>query len=209
MSGLSFYKKKKSISTALIKEILIWVFDIAVILLIAFSLVHFMGEKTSIIGESMTPMLENGDVVIINKFIYKISSPDRFDIVVFKPNGNEKLHYYIKRVIALPGETIQILDGYVYVNGERILDINQEQIADPGIAEEPIKLAEDEYFVLGDNRNNSEDSRYAEIGTIKADYIKGKAWFRIGPKNKIGFISSDRQAIANLSRSRKKEAGTA
>lgn len=195
MSGLNFYKRKKTISTALIKEVLVWIFDIAVVLLIAFSLVHFMGEKTEILGESMTPVLDDGEVVIINKFIYKISSPDRYDIVVFKPNGNGKLHYCVKRIIGLPGEEVQIIDGYVYVNGERILDVTKEEIEDAGIASEPVKLDVDEYFVLGDNRNNSEDSRYSEIGMVKTDYIEGKVWFRIGPKEKIGFISSNREVV--------------
>lgn len=189
MGELNFYKKKKKISTSLLKEIFIWIFDIAVVLIIAFALVHFIGEKTSIIGESMSPTLENDDVVIINKFIYEVSSPDRNDIVVFKPFGNEKLHYYIKRVIGLPGETIQITDGKIYIDGELLEEnVNVDVINNPGLAGNPITLGVDEYFVLGDNRNNSEDSRFAEIGNVNINDIAGKAWFRISPKSKIGFI---------------------
>lgn len=189
MGELNFYKRKKKISASLLKEILIWVFDIVVVLIIAFALVHFIGEKTSIIGESMSPTLENDDIVIINKFIYEVSSPDRNDIVVFKPYGNEKLHYYIKRVIGLPGETVQIAEGKIYIDGkllEEVIDI--DLITNPGLASNPITLGKDEYFVLGDNRNNSEDSRFSEIGNVKKDDIAGKAWFRISPKSKIGFI---------------------
>lgn len=189
MSELNFYKRKKKISASLLKEIFVWVFDVAVVLIIAFALVHFIGEKTSIIGESMAPTLENDDVVIINKFIYEVSSPNRNDIVVFKPYGNEKLHYYIKRVIGLPGETVQITDGKIYINGELLKEtIDVDTITNPGIASNPITLGVDEYFVLGDNRNNSEDSRFAEIGNVNKDDIAGKAWFRILPKSKIGFI---------------------
>lgn len=189
MSELNFYKKKKKISASFIKEICIWIFDIAVVLIIAFALVHFVGEKTSIIGESMSPTLENDDVVIINKFIYEVSSPNRNDIVVFKPYGNEKLHYYIKRVIGMPGETVQITDGKIYINGEALEEsIKVDLIVNSGIASNPITLGADEYFVLGDNRNNSEDSRFSEIGNVNKEDIAGKAWFRISPKSKIGFI---------------------
>lgn len=189
MGELNFYKKKKKISASLLREIFVWIFDIAVVLIIAFALVHFIGEKTNIIGESMSPTLENDDAVIINKFIYEVSSPKRNDIVVFKPYGNEKLHYYIKRVIGLPGETVQIIDGKIYINGEVLEeDIDVDDIDNAGLASNPIVLGSDEYFVLGDNRNNSEDSRFAEIGNVNIDDIEGKAWFRISPKNKIGFI---------------------
>ncbi len=189
MGELNFYKRKKKISVSLLREIFVWIFDITVVLIIAFALVHFIGEKTSIIGESMAPTLENDDVVIINKFIFEVSAPNRNDIVVFKPYGNEKLHYYIKRVVGLPGETVQIIDGKLYINGEVLEEkIEVVDIENEGLASKPITLGVDEYFVLGDNRNNSEDSRFAEIGNVNIDDIEGKAWFRISPKNKIGFI---------------------
>lgn len=189
MGELNFYKRKKKISASLLREIFIWIFDIVVVLICAFALVHFIGEKTNIIGESMSPTLENDDIVIINKFIYDVSSPNRNDIVVFKPYGNEKLHYYIKRVIGLPGETVQIIDGKIYIDGVVLEEnIDVDLISNAGLESNPIILGVGEYFVLGDNRNNSEDSRFAEIGNVKIDDIAGKAWFRISPKNKIGFI---------------------
>ena len=105
------------------------------------------------------------------------------------PNGNEKSHYYIKRVIAVPGDTLQIKNGEVYVNGELFAeDVDVAQMEDAGLAAEEVTLGEDEYFVLGDNRNNSEDSRYANIGNIKKEYIIGKVWFRVTPFKDFGFL---------------------
>lgn len=110
-----------------------------------------------------------------------LSSPNRFDVIVFKPNGNKKEHYYVKRVIGLPGETIQIINGQIYIDGGLLKeDSGGGLIEDPGIAAEPYKIGDEEYFVLGDNRNYSEDSRHADIGTIKFDNIEGKAWLRSG-----------------------------
>jgi signal peptidase I len=109
--------------------------------------------------------------------------------VVFLPNGNEKSHYYVKRVIGVPGDTVLILDGVVYVNGELYEEEGEvDAILDAGIAAEEIVLGDDEYFVLGDNRNNSEDSRYANIGNIKKEYIIGKVWFRVSPWSGFGFL---------------------
>ena len=126
---------------------------------------------------------------MINRFIYLLSDPKPGDIVVFLPNGNEKSHYYVKRVIGIPGDTVQIKEGEVYVNGELFEDEDEfAPILDAELAAEPVKLEEDEYFVLGDNRNNSEDSRYANIGNVKKEYIIGKAWFIISPYDSMGFI---------------------
>jgi len=138
----------------------------------------------------MAETLNNGDQVLINKFVYLISSPKSGDVIVFLPNGNEKSHYYVRRVIGVPGDKIQIKDGAVYVNGA-LYNEKIEWIAameDPGIASEEIKLGKNEYFVLGDNRNNSEDSRYANIGNIKEEYIVGQAWFRLESEDGMGFI---------------------
>lgn len=137
----------------------------------------------------MAPTLENRQEIMINRFIYLLSDPKPGDIVVFLPNGNEKSHYYVKRVIGIPGDTVQIKEGEVYVNGELFEDEDEfAPILDAELAAEPVKLEEDEYFVLGDNRNNSEDSRYANIGNVKKEYIIGKAWFIISPYDSMGFI---------------------
>lgn len=188
-SGLHFGRKKKKINIPIVKEIIIWISEIAMVLGIAFVVVFYVGLRTSVVGQSMAPALENGEEILINRFIYSISKPKPNDVVVFLPNGNEKSHYYVKRVIGVPGDTVQIKDGAVYVNGELFEEaVETASIINPELAAEEIVLGEDEYFVLGDNRNNSEDSRYANIGNVKKEYIIGKAWFVVSPMDKFGFL---------------------
>ena len=137
----------------------------------------------------MSPVLSNADVVLTNRILYNASSPRRGDIIVFKPKGNENAHYYIKRIIGLPGETVEIIENNVYIDGEKLEeDYATSEIGDVGIADEKIELAGDEYFVLGDNRESSEDSRNADIGNVKREYIYGKAWFVVSPRKHFGFI---------------------
>ena len=137
----------------------------------------------------MSPQLDDGDEVLIDRFSYKFISPKPGDMIAFLPNGNTNTHYYIKRVIGVPGDTVQIIDGAVYVNEEEYAEKTEvSRMEDAGIAAEPVMLGEDEYFVLGDNRNNSEDSRFANIGSVKEEYMIGKAWFVISPRDKFGFI---------------------
>lgn len=188
MSELKFYTKRKDENVNQIRNILIWIFQIVFVILAAWALVYFMGGKTSVIGQSMDPTLKNGDNVLVNKAAYLLTSPKRNDIIVFKPNGNDNSHNYVKRVIGLPGETIQIKNGVVYVDGEKLDDKIDVSIINAGIAEEEIKISEGEYFVLGDNRNKSEDSRYANIGNIKKSDIEGKAWFISSPSENMGFV---------------------
>lgn len=179
-SGLSFYKKRKVISKKIVMEILSWVFGILLSIVLAMVLVYCIGMKASVIGVSMENSLYNGQEILTNRFIYQLFPPKRDDVIVFLPNGNQNTHYYIKRVVGLPGETIQIKeDGKLYINGIPQEESLFDKIADPGIAENEIKLAEDEYFVLGDNRNNSEDSRSGNIGPVKRSTITGKAWFHM------------------------------
>lgn len=116
--GLTFYEKKKRISKEMIREIFALLFYCFAAILLAFVIVFLVGMKVSVIGVSMEPALHNGQEVLVNRFLYKLFSPERGDIVVFLPNGNKNSHYYLKRVIGLPGETVQIIGGYVYINGE-------------------------------------------------------------------------------------------
>ena len=182
-------KEKKSIQEQ-IKGILLWIFEILAVILAAFVLVLFFGQIRTNTGQSMEVTLSDGDHVLIDTFSYRIGSPKRNDIIAFKPNGSDTSHIYIKRVIGLPGETVQIKDGMIYINGKVYLEkADYPTITNPGLASEEIKLGVTEYFVLGDNRNNSEDSRYADVGLVDADYIEGRVWFRILPADSFGSVS--------------------
>lgn len=188
-SGLHFGKEKKKVNVPIVKEVVTWMIEIAIVLVIAFVFVYYIGFRTSVVGSSMSPTLENRQEILVNRFIYSVTNPKPNDIVVFLPNGNEKSHYYVKRVIGVPGDTVQIRDGAVYVNGELFDEaVETAAVLDAKLAAEEIRLAEDEYFVLGDNRNNSEDSRYANIGNVKKEYIIGKAWFIVSPFKNMGFL---------------------
>lgn len=187
--GLNFNRRKRKVNTKLLKEIGIWAGEILLVMVIAVMLVSFGGFRITVVGASMSPTLESGDEILVNRFKYKIFSPKQNDLIVFLPNGNEKSHYYIKRVIAGPGDKVQIKDGVVYVNGEQFAEkASVSNIENALLAEDEITVGEDEYFVLGDNRNNSEDSRYASIGNVKKEYIVGKAWFVVSPWEKFGFL---------------------
>lgn len=188
-NGLHFGREKKKVNIPIIKEVITWVVEIAIVLGIAFVFVYYIGMRTSVVGQSMTPVLKNNQEILINRFVYLLTDPKPNDIIVFLPNGNEKSHYYVKRVIGTPGDTVQIQEGTVFVNGEPFEEaVETDAILDAELAGEEILLGEDEYFVLGDNRNNSEDSRYANIGNVKKQHIIGKAWFIISPYEDFGFI---------------------
>lgn len=188
--GLTFYEKEKKINKSTIHEILSTLFYCGVAVFLAFVLVFSVGMKISMVGVSMEPALYNGQEVLVNRFIYKITSPKRGDVIAFLPNGNQNSHYYLKRIVGLPGESIQIIDGYVYINGERLPEDEYDKMADYGIVGNEIQLGSDEYFVLGDNRNMSEDSRSGNIGTVKKDTIAGKAWFHLScDEEGTGFVN--------------------
>lgn len=188
--GLTFYEKEKKINKSTIHEILSTLFYCGVAVFLAFVLVFSVGMKISMVGVSMEPALYNGQEVLVNRFIYKITSPKRGDVIAFLPNGNQNSHYYLKRIVGLPGESIQIIDGYVYINGERLPEDEYDKMADYGIAENEIQLGSDEYFVLGDNRNMSEDSRSGNIGAVKKDTIAGKVWFHLScDEEGTGFVN--------------------
>ena len=156
---------------------------------LVFLVTTYVGQRTRVEGHSMEPALSDGDNLIVDKISYRFHDPERFDIIIF-PYQWEPNTYYIKRIIGLPGETIQIDDeGNIYIDGEVLQEhYGLERIKNPGSAREPITLGEDEYFVLGDNRNNSEDSRFTQVGVIHRDDIVGRAWLRIYPFDRIGFI---------------------
>ena len=178
-------KKKHSV----VRNIFLWTFEILVIILFAYIVVYFFGQSRTNIGQSMEVTLSGGDTVLLNVLAYQVGSPKRGDVVAFKPNGSTTGHSSIKRIIGLPGETVQIKDGMIYINGEVYLEKKSYPVmTNPGMASEEINLGDREYFVLGDNRNNSEDSRFADVGLVKSDYIEGKVWFVLSPSEHRGIL---------------------
>lgn len=172
-----------------IRKVLAWVVQIGAVVALAFACAYFFGQRVVVTESSMEPTLSSGDKVLINTAVYKLASPARGDIIAFRTGSDENQNYIIKRVIALPGETVQIKNGQIIINGETYIEEQSfPAINNPGIAENEITLEAGEYFVLGDNRNDSEDSRHIDIGLVDEDYIVGKLWLRYSPAGNMGFI---------------------
>lgn len=190
MAQLSFGKKRrKRVNYELIQEILVWIIQIMIVCALAFGIVWYFGHKVSTVGDSMSPQLKNGDVTLINRLVYDVRKPKRGEVIAFKPNGNENSHYYIRRVIGLPGETIEYKDGRLWIDGEELEEkYETTEIVELGLLKDEIKLDGDEYFVLCDDRENSEDSRVANIGNVKRNEIVGKVWFVVSPMKHFGFV---------------------
>lgn len=187
--GLSFNRKRKVIQTSVIQNAFLWVGECLLAFAIGCVLVYYFMTSLTCVGQAMEPTVESGAQVLVNRFIYTLGSPKPGDAVVFKPNGNANAHFYMRRVVGVPGDTVQIRDGFIYVNGELFeTGTGSEQMDYPGVAEEEIFLEKDEYFVLGDNRNASEDSRNADIGNVKKQDIYGLAWFVRYPWDNFGMI---------------------
>lgn len=172
-----------------LKEALQTSLILLIALLISLFIVTFIGQRTVVDGDSMQNTLYHGDNLIVDKISYRFDDPERFDVIVFPAHYDSKI-YLVKRIIALPGETVYIdEEGHIYINDELLEeDFGKEVILSAGSAREPITLGPDEYFVLGDNRNASLDSRDYMVGNIHRDEIIGRAWIRIYPFDQIGFV---------------------
>lgn len=171
------------------KEIVEMILYFIVVICSVLFIHHFVGQQIEVSGSSMEGTLHNEDHLILEKVSYQFNKPKRFDIVVFRPYEIDKEMYYIKRVIGLPGEMVQIIGSDIYIN-DKLLDedYGKDAIVDGGIANEKIILGEDEYFLMGDNRNNSKDSRDSSIGAVEKSAIIGRAWVRIWPLNNFGVL---------------------
>lgn len=181
--ALEFIKSEKG------RPVFTWIFQIAVVLALAAVVSIFFFQSIVMQESSMEPTIETGERFFVNRLVYKFTSPNRGDIIAFTKDGSDDAPVHIKRVIGLPGETIEIRDGVVYINGEEYEEEGDlPKITNPGLAENGVTLENDEYFVLGDNRNNSEDSRFAEVQNVNEKYIDGKVWFCVYPADKIGFV---------------------
>ena len=180
-------ERNEKIKKFLIRSLLM-IIAVAAAIALAWAITRYALEKTNMVGDSMYPTLSDQDTILINKMAYLRKGPERFDVIVFEISGKEHSFYSIRRVVGLPGEKVQIRDGYVYINDEKLEEpINLDEVFIEGLGLDGVVLDEDEYFVLGDNRNDSEDSRFANIGNVVNTQIIGKAWLRL---NKFGFVNS-------------------
>lgn len=175
---------------SLLREFLGWVLYIAIVIGATYLIVTFVGQRTRVSGDSMESALHNGDNLIVDKISYRFREPERYEIIVF-PYKYQENTFYIKRIIGLPGETVQIKDGEVYINDELLGEtygLEKIEAGREGTAIDPITLGPDEYFVLGDNRNHSSDSREPSVGILTKDDLIGRAWIRVWPLDSIGVI---------------------
>ena len=182
------HREKKEKRRKIFVKLLFWIVSIPVTIFFATLLCSVLIEKTKVNNNSMEPVLSKDDHILINTLSYRLHDPRRFDVIVYEKGDVDHSIFDIKRIYGLPGETIQIKEGMIYINGKVIKDeAGDVETLLGGIAADPVKLGENEYFVLADNRNDSEDSRFAGFGTVKRKNIIGKAWIRA---NKFGFVNS-------------------
>lgn len=190
-------KRKK-----ILKECFFWLVEIIVVIVLAYLLIHYCIRKTMTIGSAMEPTLYNGEEVFINTKSYLVFSPKREDVVAFydkgaEADGSEEPLIIFRRIIGLPGETVQITDGQIFIDGQQLKESYQyARMMTSGIAEQEIKLGEEEYFVLCDSRIDSEDSRNASFGNIKKEQIIGKVTFTMKP---FSMVSGPNRGMASES----------
>ena len=185
----SSYDREEFDMKDFLSEVGHWAISILVVVILAYSIVTFGMQTVTMIGQSMNPALSSQDVLLLNKAAYTFSSPKRYDIVAFKLKDDSDGYFTIKRIVGLPGETVQIKNGKLFINGDVLTDLPfDDLIMTEGVALDGVPLGDDEYFVIGDNCNNSEDSRYVNIGNISSKEISGKIVFRIFPRSEWGFV---------------------
>ena len=188
--GLSFYESQTKVRLGRLREFLQWIIITVIAVVLAVLLTLGLGKRLPMLGESMESTLSNGQNVLINRVSYHLGNVSRYDVIAFYPGGNTDSHPYVKRVVGMPGDTVQIENGALLING--VPDVKNPEydvIADGGIAATPVVVGENEYFVIGDNRNASEDSRAATIGNVSKDSIIGKVWYALPAKGaNAGFI---------------------
>lgn len=181
---------QKGARKKLVIKILITLAEIIIVVSAAYFLTHYGFERYTVTGQDMKPTLKKEDEILINKLIYHIASIKRNDVVLVRQSGSEHNYYMLERVIGLPGEQVQIKDGKVYIDGEKLKEKYKFPVMENGgLALEKITLDDDEYFLLCDNRNNGEDSRNANVGNILRENILGKAWIRMNTVEFIGMMN--------------------
>ena len=177
--GLNFRRRRRKVDFDKVRYLLIFVLQIILVVGLAYAIVISFGKQVECSNASMEPTYQTSDILLVNTIAYKFSKPQQSDVIAFKPKSNVNASYSVKRVIATPGDTIYINNGRIYINDELYREnLDVERIQNPGIAATPIKLMENQFFVLGDNRNSSEDSRYESVGFVASEDILGKVWMK-------------------------------
>ncbi|MBE5921770.1 MAG: signal peptidase I [Lachnospiraceae bacterium] len=162
-----------------------WIVDCIFFVALAFWLVFMLGQQINVSGNSMLPTLADSDKVVVSQMHYQLEEPERLDVVAIS-QGDEVT---VKRIVGLPGEVVQIIDGWIYINDEKLdFQTDGESVLNAGVADSQILLGKDEYFVIGDNWNNSQDSRTGEFGNVKREQIQGKVWLKTWPFKDIGLV---------------------
>lgn len=174
-----------SIKNFIFDIVLKWIIDITIVVVLALFVTDYYCSSVDVVGNSMNPIVSNEEKVLIDKLSYEIKEPERFDIIAYKTRSGE---ISVKRIIGLPGETIQIVDNRIYIDGEKIEDTYFDGKFESGYINEALVIGDNEYFVMGDNRNVSEDSRFEYVGNIDKSNVLGKAWFVCYPFNKLRMI---------------------
>lgn len=192
-------EEKKPLANRIFSVFMELALYVAIALVFMIVVPKYVVQRTEVSGPSMENTLKNKDNILVEKLSYRLDNPKRFDIIVFyhfydennrDKNDEECYDYYVKRIIGLPGETVQIVDETIYINGNPLKEnYGKDPINYQGVASEPFTLGDDEYFVLGDNREVSQDSRYEEVGNINKEDIVGRAWLRVYPFKKFGLLS--------------------
>ena len=180
---------RESRQTNLLQSTVYWITDLIAVVALAVFVVVFFCERVTVTGHSMETALAAGDVVLVDQVRYHFDEPGRFDVIVFDKENNGADKTYVKRIIGLPGERVQIINETIYINGAPLEAAGElAYVALSGLSEEEILLGPEEYFVLGDNRESSEDSRFPNIGNVARSQIRGCVWFRIAPFKDLGLI---------------------
>lgn len=189
-----FDLEERRFSKQFILKLLITLVEAVIVVFLAFTITRYGLEKMTVSGEYMSPTLKLGDCVLINKLSYRFHKIHRNDVIVVRQTGSEHSYFSLERVIGLPGERVQIKEGQVYINDKKLKEkLSYPLMDNGGLAEDVVTLDKNEYFVLGDNRNECEDSRNAAVGNISRKSIVGKAWIRMNSFTFVGMINNFRK----------------
>ena len=180
---------KNYLENRLLANIIEWILSIALALLVFFIVRTFIFRVAQVTGGSMEPTLYHGDMVLLNRFNFLFFDPRPGDIVAFPPYPDDATRFYIKRIIGIPGDVVDLMGGAFYLNGERLDDaFSHDEVIQRGDISFPFMVEYGHYFVLGDNRNGSMDSRFSTVGTVAPDVMVGRVSVRIWPFGRFGRV---------------------